>query len=92
MQQVLDLPSCFPEELAPRALEVYAFLRTFGRLLHLSPFKVSIHKFLELCSFLILSSESIITWLIWGPLLSDVPCWIYLDLLDPQSISHSCLS
>jgi hypothetical protein len=40
MEQVLDLPSCFPKELAPRALEVYAFLRTFSRLLHLSPFKV----------------------------------------------------
>jgi hypothetical protein len=36
----MDLPSCFPSELAPRALAVYTFLRCFSRVLRLSPFKV----------------------------------------------------
>jgi hypothetical protein len=34
------LPSCFPAKEAPRALSVYTFLRSFSRMLHLSPFRV----------------------------------------------------
>lgn len=47
---VMKLPSFFPKEVAPRALAVYSFLRSFSRMLHLSPFKVLYS--LEPCTFL----------------------------------------